>query len=41
MKEQVIEAVEVINLPHAFGKVCPQGRPKLEFIGYFDQLQLI
>jgi hypothetical protein len=41
MKEQVIEAIEVINLLYALGKVGPQCRPELEFIGDFDQLQLV
>jgi len=40
MKEEVVEAIEVLHLPQAFGKIGAKQRPELSLIGGIDQLEL-
>jgi hypothetical protein len=41
MEEQMVETVEVLHIPHAFGEIRTQQRPELLFIGRINQFHLI
>jgi hypothetical protein len=41
MKEEIIEAVKVLDVPHAFSEIGAKQRPELLFFCRVYQLQLI
>jgi len=41
MKEEMIEAVEVLHVAHTFGKIGAKQRPELRLIGRINQFHLI
>jgi hypothetical protein len=41
VKEKVIQPVEVLHVPEAFGKIRAKQRPELVFIGRINELHLV